>query len=235
MALSDDLKAEVTQIFREQWTTQVTTGVPDPEDLGLGNFAKDLEDATVLYADIDGSTDMVDTENWWFCAEVYKAYLRCAARIITAEKGAVTAYDGDRIMAIFTGDKKNSRAVRAAFKISHAVNQLINPGIQSRYTDSIFVLKHKIGIDTSQLRAARIGVRGNNDLVWVGRAANYAAKLTALGGSNPIWITGDIYSNMDGAVTYRMGTQIDLWQRHIWNAMNDMEIYSTDGYWTTID
>ena len=33
-----------------------------------------------------------------------------------------------------------------------------------------------LGIDTSKLFVARTGIRKSNDLVWVGRAANYAAK-----------------------------------------------------------
>ena len=43
---------------------------------------KALQVATVLYADPDGSTDMVDKYPWWFSAQVYKAYLRCAGKII---------------------------------------------------------------------------------------------------------------------------------------------------------
>jgi hypothetical protein len=60
MGLADDLKTEVTAIFRAQWTTREGQVVPDTPDLELGNDAVTL-DATVLYADIDGSTSMVPT------------------------------------------------------------------------------------------------------------------------------------------------------------------------------
>src|SRR5438093_11764048 len=94
--------------------------VPEPEGLRLGNEGVTLE-ATVLYADMSGSTRLVDSQKPHFAAEVYKAYLACAARIIKNETGVVTAYDGDRVMAVFIGDSKNTNAVKAAFKINGAV------------------------------------------------------------------------------------------------------------------
>lgn len=223
MPLKEDLESEVTQIFKEQWAVEKTKGVPDPDQLRLSNHAKDLETATVLYADLDGSTNMVDNHQWSFSAEVYKAYLRCAARIIAAEDGIVTAYDGDRIMAVFTGDSKNTCAVRAAMKINYAVEELIRPAIAKQYPNTNFTLKHVVGVDTSQLRAARIGVRGYNDLVWIGRAANHAAKLTNLS-DKPLWITKAVYDVMHKGVKQSSDGR-EMWEKRLWTPMNNMEIY----------
>lgn len=223
MPLKADLESEVGQIFKDQWTTEQTSGVPDPDQLRLSNHAKDLTTATVLYADLDGSTSMVDSYDWWFSAEVYKAYLRCAARIIAAEDGVVTAYDGDRIMSVFTGDGKNTNAVRTAMKINYAVEKIIRPAIAKQYPTTTFTLKHVVGIDTSQLRAARIGVRGYNDLVWIGRAANYAAKLTGLS-DKPLWITKAVYDVMNKDVKLSSDGR-DMWEKRLWSPMNNMEIY----------
>lgn len=230
MALHDELTEQVKTIFVEQWDVQRATQIPDPAALRLNNHAKDFEQATVLYADLDGSTNMVDSHLWSFSAEVYKAYLRCAARIIGTEGGTVTAYDGDRVMAIFTGELKNTRAVRAAMKIHHAVKTIINPQLSAVYTRNEFVVSHVIGIDTSQLRAARIGVRGYNDLVWVGRAANYAAKLTSLS-EKPIWITKAVYDSMNESVKIHPNSKVNMWERRLWKPMSNMDIYfSTYSY-----
>jgi hypothetical protein len=53
------LKDEVAKIFRSQWTTRNGYVVPDPDDAKLGNDAVVFEKATVLYADLSGSTAMV--------------------------------------------------------------------------------------------------------------------------------------------------------------------------------
>lgn len=223
MPLYDDLQSEVSQIFSEEWSVTGTTNVPDPDQLRLSNDAKNMETATVLYADLDGSTNMVDRYEWWFAAEIYKVYLRCSARIIAGEGGVVTAYDGDRIMAVFKSNTQNTSAVRAAMKIHYAVVNIIRPAIQKRYPNITFVLNHVIGVDTSQLRAARIGVRGYNDLVWIGRAANYAAKLTSLSGK-PLWITKAVFEKINQDVKFSGDGQV-MWEKHTWSAMNNMEIY----------
>ncbi|WP_050465753.1 adenylate/guanylate cyclase domain-containing protein [Herbaspirillum autotrophicum] len=226
MTTSLDLQSEVTQIFSERWTVERTDNAPDPTQLRLSNHSKELEAATVLYADMDGSTNMVDNHDWQFSAEIYKAYLRCAARIIVAEGGDITAYDGDRIMAVFTGKYKNTSAVKSALKINYAVQDIIRPAISSHYSSQSFVLNHIVGIDMSPLRAARIGVRGHNDLVWVGRAANYAAKLTGLSGK-PIWITKDVYLAMNNEVKLSDRGE-SMWERRYWTKMNNMEIYNSN-------
>lgn len=225
MGLRDSLAADVKATFSTNWDVQATTSVPDPENLRLNsNHAKDLEMATILYADLDGSTNMVDAHEWQFSAEVYKTYLRCASEIIKSENGVITAYDGDRVMAVFTGNTKNTSAVRCALKINYAVLEIINPALKAQYPSKSFTLEHVVGIDTSQMRTARIGVRGDNDLVWIGRAANYAAKLTALPGK-AIWITKAVYDRLKDEVKYSNGKNI--WAAHTWTKMNNMYIYSS--------
>lgn len=227
MKLKDSLTTEIKSSFSSRWRFEDAQKVPAPEDLLLNaNHAKDLEIATVLYADIDGSTSMVDGYPWWFSAEIYKAYLRCAGALIRAEGGTITAYDGDRVMAVFTGDMKNTRAVRSAMKIHHAVIDVIQPQIRAR-TDGYgnFALKHKIGVDTSRLRAARIGVHGDNDIVWIGRAANHAAKLTAIPVDPSIWITKAVYDAIDKDVKFLNG--VNMWQKRSWSQMCNAEVYCT--------
>lgn len=230
MALVDDLKSEVGQIFRSMWDTQKVQLIPEPEALRLDNHSKEFDSATVLYADLDGSTSMVDSMSWSVAAEIYKAYLRCAAKIINAEGGTITAYDGDRIMAIFLGGKKNTSAVRAARKIHYAVTNIINPGYATVYTNTPYTVKHVIGIDNSELRAARIGVRGYNDLVWVGRAANHAAKLTSVPGF-PVWITNEVYCSMADEVKFGGNPAVNRWTSRSWTAMN-RTIYGTAATWS---
>ncbi|MFD1122017.1 adenylate/guanylate cyclase domain-containing protein [Methylophilus flavus] len=233
MSLQDDLKALVSATFSDLWDVQQTTSVPEPVDLTLGsNHAKSLETATVLYADLDGSTSMVDSMPWYFSAEVYKNYLRCAALIIRSESGIITAYDGDRIMAVFTGDGKNTHAVRAAFKISYAVEYIINPALVKQYPTSDTIVKHVIGIDTSPLHAARTGVRGDSDIVWIGRAANYAAKLTSLTAER-VWITEDVYNRLNDYERFTIAGEL-AWQPSIWHAMNNQRIYSSACTWTEV-
>lgn len=228
MSLKDDIAAEVAAIFRSAWDVRDGTIIPKPEDLKLTNDAVRL-DGTVLYADLAESTRLVDTEPPEFAAEIYKAYLHCAAKIVRVEGGEITAYDGDRIMAVFIGSSKNTSAVRTALKINSARLHIVNPAIQAQYPSESYQVVHSVGIDTSKLFVARTGIRGSNDLVWVGRAANYAAKLSALSSATPTWITAAIYDNIHDSAKYSNGT--DMWQERKWTPMNDMRVYCSTYYW----
>ena len=229
MSLGEDFAKEVRKIFRETWTTRKGRKVPEPEDLGLGNHAVELE-GTVLYADLDDSTNLVDSYEPEFAAEIYKAYLNCAAKVIRSEGGVITSYDGDRIMAVYIGDSKNTSAARSALKINYAVNKIINPILKECYPNTNYRVKQVVGIDTSDLFVARTGIRKSNDLVWVGRAANYAAKLCSFAPDYPSWITQTVYNRLDDSAKYSSDRK-SMWEAVTWNDMNRMKVYRSTWYW----
>ena len=229
MAFRDDLNAEVNKIFQERWTTRAGRVVPEPDNLKLANDAVKLH-GTVLYADLDESTALVNTKTAMFAAEIYKTYLVCAARIIRNEGGAITGYDGDRIMAVFVGERRNSVAARAGLKINYTVLKIINPAIKSVYKDTTYQVKHQVGIDSSELFVARTGIRGANDLVWVGRAANYAAKLSARSGP-PTQIAGEVYDQLNRNSKFGTNGQ-DMWQAGRAREIGNVRIYTSDWHWS---
>jgi class 3 adenylate cyclase len=227
MALRDELETYVQRVLDEVWERRKGQKVPDPEDLPLRNVAVEL-DATVLYADLAASTEMTKNYADWFSAEVYKSYLYCASKIIRARGGNVTAYDGDRVMGVFIGDRKNSEAAKCALQINWAASELVMPRIKKKY-DTDFQLKQRVGVDTSSLFIARTGIRGSNDLVWVGNASNNAAKMAALDPTYPSYITADVYDRLadwakDGSDGRNMWT--DLGRRDL-----GYRIYGSTWWW----
>ncbi len=228
MSLKDDLEGKVKSIFSENWSERDGQIVPSSEDIKLDNDAVKL-DGVVLYADMSESTKLVDSKKAFFAAEIYKAYLHCAAKIVRSEGGEITSYDGDRIMAVFIGDSKNTSAVRAALKINYARIKIINPVIKNQYKSETYQVKHTTGIDSSNLFIARTGIRGSNDLVWVGKAANHAAKLCELSNDYPTRITADVYDSLNNSVKYSDGKP--MWEKVIWNVM-DRAIYRSTWWWS---
>lgn len=224
MGIKDDLEKQVRQVFKEMWKERDGTVIPDDTSITLGNDGVNL-DGTVLYADLSESTKMVDKKTAKFSAEIYKTFLLCAARIIRHQGGSVTAYDGDRIMAVFIGERKNTRAAKAALQLNWACKRLIQPLKDETYPKSDFTINHTVGIDTSKLLVAKTGVRGANDLVWVGRAANWAAKLTTLPHDTPTWITKAVYDVL--ADDAKLSSGKNMWEQRTWTAMNNEIIYGS--------
>jgi len=226
---SKEIIAEINGIFSTKWATREGRQVPEAENIRLGNDAVSI-DGTVLYADMADSTGLVNGFKDWFAAEVYKAYLVGACRIIRDNGGEITAFDGDRVMAVFIGANKNTSAARAALKISFIVKE-INNLIKSSYQDTGYQLSQSVGIDTSKLFVARTGIRNANDLVWVGRAANYAAKLCTLGDVNyPIHITESVYSVLADEAKFGGNPRGPMWEKRMWTERN-IAIYRSNWWW----
>src|SRR6266496_320244 len=165
MSLTAEISEEIDAILRTRWATREGSKVPEAKDVQLGNDAVSL-DGTVLYADLADSTAMVDSKPSWYAAEVYKTYLVCACRIIRENGGEITAFDGDRVMAVFIDDGRDAAAARTALQVNYAVSQIINPKVKAAYPNQSYTMRQAVGVDRSIVHAARTGIRGSNDLVW---------------------------------------------------------------------
>jgi len=230
MSINDQITEETKAFLKKNWSTEDARDVPDAERLALGNHAKKLS-GTVLYADLADSTGLVNGYKDWFAAEVYKAYLNLACRLIRANGGEVTAFDGDRVMAVFTASNKNTAAAKTGLQINYAVRNILNPALKEQYPSSAYQVNQSVGIDTSDLFIAKTGIRGANDLVWVGRAANYAAKLCALReGTYATYITQDVYNNMHETSKLGGNEKKDMWEKFMWNETG-IAIYRSTWWW----
>src|SRR5258706_7815327 len=130
MGLLSDLQSEIQAIFRGSWEITKAQVVPDPLSFKLLNEARCFDSATVLYVDLSGSTALVNNYNWVFAGEIYKAYLLCAAKIIRRQGGVITAYGGDRIMAVFSNSKHPSKAAVFGPKIHLAGFEIFYPPLK---------------------------------------------------------------------------------------------------------
>jgi len=232
MTSLEEMTAAVEAITQNGWSTRQGQVVPDPEDLRLGNDAVEFDLATVLYADLKGSTKMVDAEGWQLSAEIYKAFLHCAATIIRQEGGKITSYDGDRIMGIWVGKWQSTPAAKAGLKINYAVKEIVVPALRRQYPEWTETVKQVVGIDCSTIRAARTGVRGGNDIVWVGRAANHAAKLTELDLDLSTWITDEVFTRLADETKYGGKPQTLMWKPFRWTEQGNRSIHGSNWTWT---
>ncbi len=226
---SEEILKEIRAIFGKKWNTRDGRQVPEAKDVTLGNDAVTLS-GTVLYADMADSTGLVNGFRPWFAAEVYKAYLLGACRVIRNNAGEITAFDGDRVMAVFIGECKNTSAVKAALQINYLVTKT-NEMLRAAYPTTAYTLRQTVGIDTSDLFVARTGIRSANDLVWVGRAANYAAKLSALGEQGfPTYITDDVFAKLSNEGKLGGPENKPMWEKRIWTE-RQLTVHRSSWWW----
>lgn len=180
MALADTLTTEVETVLTIEWDERSGNVIPDTDNVALKNGAVKLQ-ATFLYADLAGSSALAKKCPWQTTAKIIRAYLNIAVRLIRAHNGEIRSFDGDRVMGIFTGDQPNTNAVNCAREIDWMVEKVIKPKAESKFKsirDNNIKIKHCVGVDTSEVRAVRSGIRNNNDVIWIGKAPSFAAKLS---------------------------------------------------------
>lgn len=230
MGLGDELRQEVDAILKTKWESRDGYVVPSTETIQLGNDAVKLN-GTVFYADLADSSGLVQGHKSWFAAEVYKCYLACACRIIRSHGGEITAFDGDRVMAVFIGDTPNTAAAKAGLKLNWVVDKILNPKIKQSFPDVTYAVRHAVGIDASDLFIARTGIRGSNDLVWVGKAANVAAKMCGLRhGGNFVYVTKAVLDKLNDSAKYSGDNPKKwMWESIEWNGQT---IYRSGWIWS---
>src|SRR5579871_275657 len=234
MGLLSDLQTDIRAIFQGKWEITKAEVIPEPSSLNLSGEARYFDSATVLYLDLSGSTALVNNYDCVFAAEIYKAYLLCAAKIVRLQGGVIAAYAGDRIMAVFINSNHASKAAVCGLKINWAMLKIVNPALKTQYPQKDYLVKQVVGIDTSELRAARTDVRGGNDLVWIGRAANYAAKLTEHRNDVRTWITDQTYRRLADWAKLGGNPRQDIWSRYSWAGMDDIPVYGRTWWWSLL-
>lgn len=174
------LKAKVDEILNTAFDEREGRVVPTTDDVALKNGAVKIN-ATFLYADLAGSAKLSEVCPWQTTAKIIRAFLDVSTRLIRDYGGEIRSFDGDRVMGIFIGDYKNSNASICAREIHWTVRKIIHEKAKAKF-DSIknnnVEIRHCVGIDTGDVRAVRSGIRNNNDLIWIGKAASFSAKLS---------------------------------------------------------
>jgi class 3 adenylate cyclase len=244
MTFEEDVRSRTASILSEDWAIRDGQVVPKTGDVAQKNGAVRL-DATFLYADLAGSTALQKSYKDTFAAKAIRMYLGGAASIIRRRGGSIKSYDGDRVLGVFVGSSMRNDAVKAAFAIHWLVRQVINPMVKQRHEatkTTPWVARHGIGIDTGTAFVARAGVRNSsgehthNDLTFVGRAPNVAAKLSALRGNDagPIIITHDVYRFLKLEQKKHLNRDIDIWGAAKTERVgsHSLQLYRAD-YWRT--
>ena len=90
----------------------------------------------------------------------------------------------------------------------------------------------RLGVYKSAIRAARTGVRDGNDIVWVGRAANYATKMTFFRrDAHCTWISKSVYDGASQACRVVGPENESMWTQYNWEQGN-LQVYGSR-WWRT--
>lgn len=225
MALLDELKNKISAYATEKYEIEETTIVPstDYSKLTFGNKGLTSEFA-FMFMDIRQSSKLQENYGLKTSAKIYQSFHEINVRVISSNSGSVRAFDGDRIMGVFAGASKNTSAATAALEIQWAVRNILNPTLNTS-------VKCGAGIDYGKTLVTKVG-KGRNtenqDLVWVGKACNYASHL-ANEADNSIIISTDTFNMLNDSKKVWDGKQV--WQSKIITLKNGTKVNCYESYW----
>lgn len=225
--MSHDLIDKLEDCFDTPYDVRLGRKTPHADRLSMKDGGV-IYDGTVLYADIVGSTALGGRFGYDGAAKIIQSFVLGASRLVTDWDGDVTAYDGDRVMAVFGGDDQEQNAVACALSLAYLVRRALNPMINKTFGKPPMArhLRCCCGIDTGEMLAVKIGLRGNTDLLWSGRPANYAAKLCAH--RKPVRctvITGRVFQRLTDEL--KRSADASYWQRFTCDGI-DMAVFGSD-------
>lgn len=235
MANAAKIETDVTTILNMTWDSRDGHVIPKTEDVALKNGAVRLQ-AVLLYADLFHSTTLARSFPRSVAAKIVRAYLSSMTQMVNRNGGQVRSFDGDRVMGVFVGSTKNTSAAKCALQMNYVVQKILRPKAEAKFPSlktKGFVVDHCVGVAKSDVFIVRGGVRGSNDLVFIGSAPNIAAKLSEI--RNSAWhsyITWDVYRDLHKSAKVSVAGQ-NMWtsiKRTINN--ESWNLYKSNWTWT---
>ncbi len=150
---------------------RITTGAEGAAEALLG----DEREATVLFADLVGFTDVCETIGPRDVVELLNHYFSELTEVIFSHEGTVDKFIGDCIMAVFgapvAATDHARRAADAALEMRRALRQLNEtlPGATP--------LRFRVGMHSGRVVAGDIGSVRRSDYTVLGATVNLAARL----------------------------------------------------------
>ena len=172
----------VTDVIKTGFIYNPTNLVPRRSDTELtyesGSEKKGKSINTcVLYVDIRNSVQLT-IDNPQIMGKIYTAFTKSVLKVAKHHHGHIRNIIGDRVMIVFPSVDCFTNAVRCAISINHIAKYVINPKFKIDFECGI-------GIDYGEMKVIKVGIERkgienneNKGLVWSGKPANIASRLT---------------------------------------------------------
>ncbi len=176
VVLSSDFKVQV-------FDTDYVPNFDDPE-ITYDDLEQELKkckrlESCVLYVDMRDSTKISASKRPQTLAKIYSTFVRSMIASARYYGGHVRNIIGDRVMVVFDKDDCFKKAINTAILMNSVNKHILNKRIKN------IDFKCGIGIDYGKMLIAKAGAirRGAEtefyrSLVWLGKPANVASKLT---------------------------------------------------------
>lgn len=182
-----DIENMITDVRTTKFTYNTSLKVPSVSDCDLTYESGDAKkgkciETCVLFVDIRNSVELTRKHSTEIMGQIYTAFTKGVLYAAREHSGYVRNIIGDRVMVVFPVNNCFVNAVNCAITINH-----LSLSINKVFSDVDFDCG--IGVDYGEMRVIKVGIERKGDenaenkgLVWVGKPANLASRLTDFAG-----------------------------------------------------
>lgn len=189
-------KSQVQSVLGKFMAADVADRIID--ELDTVNFKGDHVNATVLFADIVGFTEMAEkmppAEVSTLLNEYFSHYASCAKHYF----GTVDKFIGDCVMIVFGASREDANHQYHALACARLMQKLTARINQDRREKGLFPVHLRIGVNSGDMLAGLLGSQDRMEYTVVGDAVNMASRLCNEAQQGQIIIQEEYYQSISG-------------------------------------
>jgi adenylate cyclase len=181
----------------------------DLQQVKLGG--RDVQ-ATVLFADIVGFTELSEQMEPDEVAELLNAYFDAITMAATFYRGTIDKYMGDCAMVVFGVPESDPEHLYHGLCCAIMIQRLVNQLNEERHDRGLPTVRFRIGLNSGHMLAGNLGSRDRMQYTVVGDAVNLASRLSNLAESGQIILPETILQNPNvvSRVRYRRSGHLEV-------------------------
>ena len=199
---SDELRekqATIRQTFERFVAPHVVERLlQDPSLVKLGG---ELQEVTVMFADLEGFTTMSEHLHPAKLLRVLNRYHELVVNLVQQNHGTVNKFLGDGVMVLYNTPLPREQHALCAVETALAVREAL-AGFHQQF-EPAYRLGINFGIHTGQAVVGNVGTSEIMDYTAVGDTVNLAARLQDLATSSQILISDKTFAQLNGRITVR--------------------------------
>ncbi len=181
----------------------------DLQQVKLGG--RDVE-ATVLFADIVGFTELSEQMEPDEVAELLNAYFDAITLAATFYRGTIDKYMGDCAMVVFGVPETDPEHLYHGLCCAVMIQRVVNRLNQQRHEHALPTVEFRVGLNAGHMLAGNLGSRDRMQYTVVGDAVNLASRLSNLGDKGQIIVPETILRdpNVISRVRYARASHMEV-------------------------
>ena len=191
--LEDEIFEEIGEKLDMDFDIVKKKEIPSNFKLENDEWAQ-VDDVVCVYFDLSSSTNILRDYGDEISVKIFDSYIKSATRIFKNFECSYLDIQGDGGFALFSGDKHIQRAMVSAITLK----TLLSKSYSGNLNDLVKKIKSKInlssrsGVHIGKILAKKSGIRGENEILWLGGLVSVASKICGLKRENAELFKGDL-------------------------------------------